>query len=371
MGTIYRPTYRGKDGEKKESRIYWVKYYKGGKPFYESSGSAKHDDAKKLLKVKEGRVAQGLPIGVNVEKVKFTDLVDLFLRDYAINKRRSAKRAEQLASNLKGFFEGYRAVQVADKVSEYIDKRQTEGATNGTINRELSALRRMFTLGRKKRMVAGDFDLDMLEENNIRSGFFEHEEFLALRGAIADHARLPITIAYYTGMRLGEIFNLKWDQINLTEGKILLSPLQTKNKTPRTVYLRGELYQAFMMAKEIRDRKYPGCLWVCHLNGSRIKSIRRAWKTGLKRVGLEGRLFHDFRRTGARNMIRAGIPEKVAMSVGGWKTRSVFDRYNIVNDTDLEAAADKMETLRVSMVKDSVKVPVLVGDSEPENAVTY
>lgn len=160
-------------------------------------------------------------------------------------------------------------------------------------------------------------------------------------------------MAYFTGMRRGELLSLKWEQVNLAEKSITLRAGTTKNDRRRVVFMEGELLDAIQKQKRYRDTFVPSCPLVFfrlvreggETRAVPITSFRTAWENALKKVGLEGRLFHDFRRTGVRNLVRSGVPQTVAMKVSGHLTPSVFSRYDITSETDLIEAASKVDAL--------------------------
>jgi len=145
------------------------------------------------------------------------------------------------------------------------------------------------------------------------------------------------------GIRLGELRHLCWNQLNLKRKQIRLNPGETKNKEGSVLPVYGEMRHWLEMPKSITDTKYRAGPYVFHHNGNLIVDFRKAWRSATKRAGLVGVLFHELRRSAVRNMREAGIPENIAMEISGHKTRSVFQRYNIVFDKDLKMAAEKMK----------------------------
>ena len=333
MGSIYK---RGK--------TYWIKYYQDGKPIRESSKSRKESDARRLLHRREGEIAEGKKPGIYFDRVRFSELTEDYILDYRVNGKKTLVKAERVVRlHLAPFFGSYRVPMITTPlVKKYIAQRMDQGASNATINRELAALKRMFNLASQctPPKVAQSPYIPMLAENNIRQGFFEHDEFLALREALPEHLRAMVTFAYKTGWRVSEITGMTWDQVDLKQAVVRLEVGTTKNMGGRTVILDSELIGT--LRDQFRNRQL-GCPYVFHSQGKRIRDFRYVWRAACKEAGVEGMLFHDLRRTAIRNMVRAGVPERVAMAISGHKTRSVFDRYDIVSLRDLEQAACKVE----------------------------
>jgi len=335
MGSIYK---RGNN--------YWIQYYRNGKPYRETTKSKKEADAKRLLKKREGEISEGKLPGIYFDLIQFDELAEDLLRDYRINQRKSVVRAKRSVNHLKKRFEGYRIPQITTPdIQSYIEYRFNEGAANATINRELSALKRMLNIGARQTPPKVDRVpyIPMLKENNVRKGFFEHAEFVALREALPEYLKGFVTFGYKTGWRVSEVTGLTWTQVDLDNGIVRLESGETKNNEGHTVYLDDELLGVFNHQWESRKKSYKLTPYVFpSINGTgRISDFRDSWNKACKDAKIGKRLFHDFRRTAVRNMVRSGIPERVAMMISGHKTWSVFERYNIVNDADLKLAAQK------------------------------
>jgi integrase len=229
-------------------------------------------------------------------------------------------------------------------------RRTVASVSNGEINRELTALKRMFNLAIQSGKLLQKPHIPFLKEDNVRVGFFEREQFLAVLARLPEPVRLVATFAYITGWRIdSEVLALEWRQIDFAGGEVRLDPGKTKNGEGRSFPMTRELGELLdqqrVITEKLQRRLKVVCARVFHRAGRPIKSFRKAFRAACKEAGCPGRVLHDFRRTAVRNLVRAGIPERVAMQMTGHKTRSVFERYNIVSAGDLREAAKRLDAV--------------------------
>jgi len=321
------------------------------------------------------------------------------LNDYKVNEKKSIDWAERYAKRLEKYFRGCKAKDIkTDHINQYIAERKKELAANGTINRELSLLKRAYSIAIKSEKILRAPYIPKLAENNVRPFFFEHEDYLKLKEALPDHLKALVMLAYHSGMRREEMLSLTWDKVDLIRGQITLAAGSTKNKDARIIPLRGELLEALMNKRKDSEENFPVCPYIFHYRGQRIRDTREGWNTALKKSGflslnkcrvcgvitespagtnqrqqmrekVDGltvkrrkrkealkcrecgsdklrrcsMTMHDFRRSAVRNMVRSGVPETICMKLSGHKTRSIFDRYNIVNEADLVTATERIQ----------------------------
>jgi integrase len=279
-------------------------------------------------------VADGTPL-------TFDTMATAYLEDYVLQRYRTMNTARPRVEHLRGFLGGWAVETItADTVRRYQLHRRRQGAEAATINRETSALSRMFQLAIRRGLLERmPLFPNRLEENPPREGFFEHDEYLKVRAHAPASYQDVLDFAYYSGWRRNEILDLTWDEVDLGGGVIRLPARRSKTKTGRMLPISAPLRQ--VLDRRTRARR-PGDPRVFRRDGVTVRAWRYALRDACRQAQVPHRLLHDCRRTAARNLIRAGVPERIAMLLTGHKTRAVFDRYNIVNEQELLTAGQRL-----------------------------
>lgn len=279
------------------------------------------------------------------EKATVGDLCALVIEDYRLRKLRDLKIVEwRYNAHVKPVLGSLPVSRFGSaQVKQYVKIRRQAEASDTTINRELSIVRRGFTLGLREDppLVRHQVNIPKLEEDNVRQGFLEQEQYEKLLEEMPANLKALYVCGYHTGARKNELRRIQWTQVDSESSVIRLAVSQTKGKKARVLPIYGDMSRWLESQRESAPAGNP---WVFH--GERnhpISNHLNGWVEACERAGLAGLLFHDLRRSAVRNMKRAGIQDKVAMEISGHRTRSVFDRYNIVDEGDVANAAEKLE----------------------------
>jgi integrase len=307
-----------------------------------------------------------------------------FSRDRKIKGRGLEHLTRRWTKHLEPFFGQYCAAEVGtDLLNEYVDARLEKGAQNATINREIAVLRGMLRLGffAKPQKVRTLPQFPRLNEDNIRKEFLDPEKYHTLAANASElWLRAIIEVAYTWGWRKSEL-RMRVRQVDFNANVVRLDPGMTKNKEGREVTMTPTIRA--LLAECAHEKKAQDFLFT-RADDSPVHDFRRTWRNlclasgvgemmcrdcnevvtgnkcncGSKRpLRYRGLTVHDLRRTAVRNLVRAGIPEHTAMKISGHKTRSVFDRYDIVDQRDISNAMLKLEQARNEIVTKSVTNP--------------
>ena len=415
METQKRERGRGSIFYNGKTSTWTIKFYHRGIPRCESSHSTDRAVAEKLLKRRLAEVET--KIFTPRTNTKIDELIADMLHEYRREGRKTSRDVQaRWKDHLQPFFARLKADDLnTDLVRRYCAKREAEEASGPTINRELAILKHAYHLGMEcepKKVRAFPF----FPMYTPRKGFLDDDKYTALARRCNQEGlwfRALLTTAYTFAFRKGELLNLKVRQVDLTAREINLEAGTTKNGEPRVAPLTDEaatLLTALVFGKQKNDyvfvrpdmRRKDGTI----IKGTPVKGFRRRWWKVCCEVGLGelvcrdcypelqeqtvdakgqcsacgktwkhqqlkyvGLLFHDLRRSGVRNLRRLGIPESIAMKISGHRTRSVFERYNIIDKRDIAEAGRKLNEKQNSNAL--LAVPAFGHDSDmiaPETA---
>jgi integrase len=329
---------------KREGSPYWygLLWERGKKRSLSLKTTSKMVAERKLRKLM-GHSERGELLPADAARITYEELRDALIADYQLTGHKSLYKdvtgREYLTStkHLDAFFAAYRVPQITTgSIDAFKLARQAAGETPATTNRALSALKRMFHLAIRSGKLQTVPYIGMLKEAAPRKGFLEPEAFRRLRQELPERLRALATLAYSTGMRTGELRRLQWSAVDLEAGTLRLHNDETKNSEPRIVPLNEETRSMLGLLPQSGEYVFGGA--------QPLGSFKKAWATACKRAGLADTLFHDLRRSGVRNLRRAGVSREVSMKISGHKTESVYRRYSIVSEDDLKDAARKLDS---------------------------
>ena len=354
MGSIY-------SRKNKKGSTWYIQYYFNGEQIKEKVGSSwkgvTRKQAVEALKSREGDIVRGrFNIAQTRQYQRISVVMERYL-EWSANHKKSYQKEIYFARLLVRYFGKRRLDEINPLIVERYkkarkdvirkrprNKGKTESEiTYAAINRELALLRHFFNMAIKwgladKNPVSG---VKMFPER-MRERYLTEEEIPLLLKACeeSDNKSLKtiVIVALKTGLRLGEILNLRTRDIDLQNMTINIEDSKTgKGKAPISNYL-GKVLDKYLKG---HHQEYL----FCDKDGTPYKSIKNSFKTALKRAGIKDFRFHDLRHTFASHLAMNGVEGRTLQELGRWKTPAMMMRYAHLSAAHKKKAVDTLNSL--------------------------
>lgn len=314
----------------KRGNVHWIRYAGlEGRTVYESSGSDKFRVAETLLIQRRQSIKEGKqPEIKKIANHTFRELAEKYL-SWINGRQKSAKVKGYIIGQLLTTFGSLPLRRFSTVIVEQLQTDlMNRGLKNSSCNKVLTILKHMFTKAVEWDMVESETlkrvrKVKLLSDDSKRLRFLSKEECQALINACDTYLKLVVVTALNTGMRKSEVLSLKWDNVDLRHGFILLDV--TKNGERREIPINETLRQSLQAITRRLDIPY---VFYDHVTGNRYMDIKRSFKTALRKAGIRDFHFHDLRHTFASHLVMAGIDITTVKELLGHKTLTMTLRYS-------------------------------------------
>lgn len=343
----------------KRGNVWWIRYAGiDGRTVYESSGASNFRIAEGLLIKRKQAIKEGkMPEIIKISNHTFNELAQEY--EKWAEKQRCYKTKKIFISQLKNHFGNIQLRRFSTMlVEQFQSSKLNAGKKPATCNRLLATLKHIFTKAVDWNMVKEEVlkqirKVRFLEENNRRLRYLTQEECQSLISECDRHVKPIVVMALNTGMRKGEILNLKWENIDLKNGFILLNQEQTKNAERKEIPINSTLRESLLSITRRLDISY---VFYNPLTGKQYDNVARSFHSALKRAGIRDFHFHDLRHTFASQLVMAGVDLATVRELLGHKTLTMTLRYSHLAPSHKVKAVDLLDSKLTEVCEKEVSV---------------
>jgi integrase len=320
----------------KRGKNWWVRFTIRGREVRVTSGT----DRKALAEEFERRLRDQIYREIDLGEVRHSweEAKERWLKEKA--HKRSLARDRQAFAALDHYLQGKAIVEVDTETLGQIRERIAQGRAPGTVNRLMAVLRGVLGACVKWGWLNAAPKIENAYVEKGSPSWITQEQYEKLRLELPEHARAIADFAVAVGSRSRNVFQLRWDQVDLDRGIFCVDAAEYKGR--RAVGF--PISEGGMAVLRRQKGRHPVYVFTDQLGRAPVRSLKTCWRNAIKRAGLPAFRFHDLRHTWAAWHKLAGTPPSALKELGGWSDIRMTDRYGHINPTDYAQYVDNRRT---------------------------